>query len=242
MTVRPQLRRGTQADRRLIVPLGDTSVGVGRMGGKGHTLSRMIASGFSVPPGFVLTVAALEDHSEGCGRSSALARCCDALDCENPEGIRRAAEEASAIVTGGPPPEGVRDVLRDAVAPLLTKGRVIVRSSAIGEDGPDHSFAGQLDSILDVATSESVEAAVLACWASHWSDRALFYRTARGIPPLGMAVVVQAQVKPLAAGVLFTSAGRDIDLPPRAVPHPMLVPAAVEGREGRASSGTRATA
>ena len=33
-----------------------------------------------------------------------------------------------------------------------------------------------------------------------------------------------------------------IDLPRRAVPHPMLVPAAVEGREGRASSGTRATA
>ena len=32
------------------------------------------------------------------------------------------------------------------------------------------------------------------------------------------------------------------DLPPRAVPHPMLVPAPVEGREGRASSGTRATA
>ena len=32
------------------------------------------------------------------------------------------------------------------------------------------------------------------------------------------------------------------DLPPRAVPHPMIVPAPVEGREGRASSGTRATA
>ena len=34
----------------------------------------------------------------------------------------------------------------------------------------------------------------------------------------------------------------NIDLPPRAAAHPMLVPAAVEGREGRASSGTRATA
>ena len=35
---------------------------------------------------------------------------------------------------------------------------------------------------------------------------------------------------------------RRLDLPPRAVPHPMLVPAPVEGGEGRASSGTRATA
>ena len=33
-----------------------------------------------------------------------------------------------------------------------------------------------------------------------------------------------------------------LDLPPRVVPHPMLVPAPVESREGRASSGTRATA
>ena len=37
-------------------------------------------------------------------------------------------------------------------------------------------------------------------------------------------------------------AAKVTDLPPRVVPHPMLVPAPVEGREGRASSGTRATA
>ena len=39
-----------------------------------------------------------------------------------------------------------------------------------------------------------------------------------------------------------TNTGLVTDLPPRVVPHPMLVPAPVEGREGRASSGTRATA
>ena len=54
------------------------------------------------------------------------------------------------------------------------------------------------------------------------------------------------------ATVVFSVAGgkeskfgltyRGSDLPPRVVPHPMLVPAPVEGREGRASSGTRATA
>ena len=41
---------------------------------------------------------------------------------------------------------------------------------------------------------------------------------------------------------LFKLVGGSLDLPPRVVPHPMLVPAPVEGREGRASSGTRATA
>ena len=42
--------------------------------------------------------------------------------------------------------------------------------------------------------------------------------------------------------VWYYSGARRRDLPPRVVPHPMLVPAPVEGREGRASSGTRATA
>ena len=46
---------------------------------------------------------------------------------------------------------------------------------------------------------------------------------------------------PLASVPTALESGID-DLPPRAVPHPMLVPAPVEGREGRASSGTRATA
>ena len=49
----------------------------------------------------------------------------------------------------------------------------------------------------------------------------------------------------LSAGVgppFLTTALSYLDLPPRVVPHPMLVPAPVEGREGRASSGTRATA
>ena len=47
---------------------------------------------------------------------------------------------------------------------------------------------------------------------------------------------------PGAIGNNGNRAFRGVDLPPRAVPHPMLVPAPVEGREGRASSGTRATA
>ena len=54
--------------------------------------------------------------------------------------------------------------------------------------------------------------------------------------------VVRARISQ-ATSLRTASVARDeTDLPPRAVPHPMLVPAPVEGREGRASSGTRATA
>ena len=55
---------------------------------------------------------------------------------------------------------------------------------------------------------------------------------------------IQARIQTAAALDLGIEEARQTpgDLPPRAIPHPMLVPAPVEGREGRASSGTRATA
>ena len=79
-----------------------------------------------------------------------------------------------------------------------------MRSSAVGEDSARASFAGQLDSFLHVRTLAGLENALLACWASCWSERAIAYRAARGLEVQGMGVVVQTQVDALAAGVLFT--------------------------------------
>src|SRR6185295_8529713 len=94
-----------------------------------------------------------------------------------------------------------------AAETLLACGAVVVRSSAVGEDSRGQSFAGQLDSILHVTTLSALEDAVLACWASYFSERASFYRAAREVPSNGMGVVVQHQVDARAAGVLFTDAG-----------------------------------
>src|SRR6266545_2956669 len=47
---------------------------------------------------------------------------------------------------------------------------VIVRSSAIGEDSADASFAGQLDSIPDVTSVEELRRAILQCWRSRGSN------------------------------------------------------------------------
>ena len=49
-----------------------------------------------------------------------------------------------------------------------------------------------------------LERAVRDVWASLWSERAEFYRTARGVPMRGMGVVVQRQVDARVAGVMFT--------------------------------------
>ena len=103
-------------------------------------------------------------------------------------------------------PPVVREALQSWVKRLDSPWPLIVRSSAVGEDSRHASFAGQLDSFLDIDSVEGLEKALLNCWASCWSERALHYQYSRGTLIERMGVVVQSQVRPRAAGVLFTVA------------------------------------
>ncbi|HET6572164.1 MAG TPA: PEP/pyruvate-binding domain-containing protein [Fimbriiglobus sp.] len=87
----------------------------------------------------------------------------------------------------------------------LGGGPVAVRSSAVGEDSADSSFAGQLETRLGVAGGEPLLDAIEHCWKSLHAARAVAYRRERGISDdLAMAVVVQQLVPAEVAGVLFT--------------------------------------
>ena len=79
-----------------------------------------------------------------------------------------------------------------------------VRSSAADEDGARHSFAGQLDSFLNVPPAD-VAARVADVWRSGSSERLQAYRREHGLPdaPALPAVIVQRMVPAAAAGVAF---------------------------------------
>lgn len=82
--------------------------------------------------------------------------------------------------------------------------RLAVRSSAVGEDSADASFAGQHATKLNVRKT-SVHEAVHIVWASARTESALAYRARKGLPrEPKIAAVVQMLVEPVAAGVLFT--------------------------------------
>jgi pyruvate,water dikinase len=165
-----------------------SAVPLERVGGKAHTLGRLMRAGVRVPHGFVLRREALASHLSAIGKS-------------------RDGATMRALVCGTPLPDALRRELLSRARTLLARGPVVVRSSAVGEDSDAASFAGQLDSVLHVTDEVMLERAVLACWASFWSDRAMFYRTARGMTSSGMGVVVQQQVHASAAGVMFTNDG-----------------------------------
>ncbi len=85
-------------------------------------------------------------------------------------------------------------------------GRVAVRSSAIGEDSHDASFAGQYETILDVEGEEALVQAIEHCLQSIQSVHAAAYKTSKtGDEAVEMAVVVQEMVPAAVAGVLFTA-------------------------------------
>lgn len=83
---------------------------------------------------------------------------------------------------------------------------VAVRSSALGEDGSDTSFAGQYDTVLNVRGGDELRRAISQCVDSLNNARAAAYKASQdsGIE-VGMSVVVQAMITPRAAGVLFSA-------------------------------------
>ncbi|TGG95506.1 phosphoenolpyruvate synthase [Natronospirillum operosum] len=86
------------------------------------------------------------------------------------------------------------------------QGPYAVRSSALDEDGSAHSFAGQLESHLNV-TAEDVAAAVESVWASAREQRARSYRQLRGLDGETdlPTVLVQRMVPAEWAGVAFSA-------------------------------------
>ncbi len=97
------------------------------------------------------------------------------------------------------------DAIAEAYAALGDDPPVAVRSSACAEDSDTASYAGQQETYLHVRGADAVRDRVRDCWASFFSERAIFYRQKKGsLDDLGMAVVVQRMVRSDVAGVLFT--------------------------------------
>jgi phosphoenolpyruvate synthase/pyruvate phosphate dikinase len=146
-----------------------------------------------VPPGFALSTAAFELFMAEAD-------------------LGGAAEDAlAAAMRGAPVPEAVRAEVTRAYAALaaatgVDDPPVAVRSSAIGEDSQEATFAGQQETYLWVRGAEGVCDAVRDCWASLYSPTAIAYRARlgdRGNAP-AMGVTVQLMVDAEVSGVMFT--------------------------------------
>lgn len=171
-------------------------------GGKGASLGRMRAAGMPVPPGFVVTAGAFRDSLAKHGLLEEVQHLASSFGTGD-DGV--VAGRIQDLVNGAPMGEELAVEISDAYAQLGPGSFVAVRSSACAEDGETASFAGQQETFLNVTGAEAVLARVVGCWASFFSERALFYRRSKGsLGDLGMAVVVQKQIASDKSGVMFT--------------------------------------
>jgi len=81
-----------------------------------------------------------------------------------------------------------------------------VRSSAVGEDSSDNSFAGQFSSYLYQESLEQITSSIKRCWASAFNDRAIAYLKDKNLEqqPIKMAVIIQEMINAEKAGVAFS--------------------------------------
>jgi pyruvate, water dikinase len=170
-------------------------------GGKGAGLSRLQRAGLPVPYGFVVRAEALARTLESGDRHLRMrAR----LEDASPDALASVAKDVQMLVMEALPASGLEYELAGAYQ-RLGEGPVAVRSSACAEDSETASFAGQQDTYLNVRGIAAVLSAVRQCWASLFSERAVFYRSHKGsLADFRMAVVVQRQLAPEKSGVMFT--------------------------------------
>lgn len=204
-------------------------------GGKGVGLGNLVRAGLPVPPGFVLTTAAYEAFVDANGIQARIQELATLPPEAAPQDYEDASAAIRDLFTGGTMPAAIAYELAAAYERLRGDGDgdggprgddgggpeggerpddddggsapVAVRSSATAEDLASASFAGQQETYLNVRGAEALDAAVVDCWSSLWTARAMAYRNREGIAPgdVRLAVVVQRMVEAEAAGVMFTA-------------------------------------
>ncbi|WP_178916285.1 phosphoenolpyruvate synthase [Natronomonas gomsonensis] len=179
---------------------------LGSVGGKGASLGEMTAAGLPVPPGFVVTAGTYRTFIEETGIDEELFEAVD-VDSEDSTALAEAEAKAKELILETKLPDEVRDGILAAYDDLEEgESFVAVRSSATAEDLPDASFAGQQETFLNITREDLVDR-VKRCWASLFTQRAIYYRNEQGFDHeiVDIAVVVQQMVDAEKSGVLFTS-------------------------------------
>ncbi|WP_373534484.1 glycerol-3-phosphate acyltransferase [Microcoleus sp.] len=152
----------------------DDSLDAAICGDKAAKLSQLKRAGFNVPNGWILSQEAGIGH-----RASGI-------------GHRGNSDKLS-----------ISDALIQNLKAKIPN-RIIVRSSAAGEDGDFSSAAGQYQTIGPVLTEAELLDGINCCRQSYWTSEAVAYRRQRQLPDTQMAVLIQPYIESQIAGVMFS--------------------------------------
>lgn len=184
---------------RFTLDLSDPNAVLATAGGKGASLARMSTAGRPVVDGFHVTTESYVRFVRENSLQKLVLAAADEADPASPESLDRASSLIAREFAQAPVPDAVATAVRLAYGDLCSEEPVAVRSSATAEDLPGASFAGQQESFLNVRGADAVLEAIVKCWASLWTARAISYRIRHGIDHglVSMAVLVQRWFRPM---------------------------------------------
>ncbi len=173
-------------------------------GSKGLRLKELAGLGFDVPDGFLISVESMSWLIKACGMDQYVSDVV-ASEAAGESNLEDAVKKTFQKI------ELENTIFRqfmeriEKIQGFHPEMYLAVRSAAVGEDDGAASYAGQYSTVLGVSP-KNVLNAIFECYASWWSDRVMVYRRQKGIPPSEphLSVIVQRQLLPEFAGVLFT--------------------------------------
>jgi pyruvate,water dikinase len=183
------------------------------VGGKSASLGEMTQStGVPVPYGFATTAKAFTYYLSKNKISNEIAKILEEIkDPDDTKTLQSVGSRIRKIIANAEMPNDLKlDIVK--AYKLLEKNVgsknpfVAVRSSATAEDLPDASFAGQQETYLNIHTEDEVIEKIKECFASLFTDRAIFYRIQKGFDHMDVALsaAVQVMVYSKSSGVIFT--------------------------------------
>lgn len=173
-------------------------------GGKGASLGEMTQAKMNIPPGFVVLASTFDKFLEETDLNVEIEAKLKNVAKGDINSVDRASNEIQDMINDIKMPKDIGQEVIKEFEKLKTP-LVAVRSSATAEDSSIASWAGELETYLNV-TEKNLLKSVKKCWASLFTPRAIFYRYEKNLEDqkVSVAVVVQKMIQSEVSGICFT--------------------------------------
>jgi len=189
------------------------------VGGKNASLGEMYRKltkrGINIPNGFAVTSYAYKYFLKKTGAGIKIKEILVGLNVKNIRNLKETGRRVRQEILKAELPEEIKKAIKKAYQQLCRQsGRsselqfamnrrlksatpskldVAVRSSATAEDAPTASFAGQLETYLNIRGDDGLLEAVRKSFASLFTDRVIFYRADKSISQIKSFISVGVQ-------------------------------------------------
>ncbi len=182
------------------ISMADTQLVGAKIASLGEMIRNLAAKSILVPNGFAITARAYRYFLKTAGIEKSIRQILDGLDTSDMNDLLRRGKRVRDIILDAPLPSALvaeigksYEELEDLYGLSGTDLDVAVRSSAVAQDLPDASFAGQQETFLNVRGRISLIRAVKRCFASLFTNRAISYRHDKGFDQFNLALSVGVQ-------------------------------------------------